>query len=817
MLNIWRISWRNMTTHKKRFFFSLIAIIFGISFLTAMLIADRTTNDVFRYYEKMYVANADYWILSDEHTYSEAEISSVITSPEVTNSLLALDKQAFFELNENRTLQERSVRITGVSDQASSLLKLPVIEGSLDNKGFVIPKAVAELLDKKVGDTIAIEGLGTAKVSAIVEYTQLLASPDNWENANSTSFRIMAPLDMLREWTGMNNEISYMRFQTEGDGKELFQSVQQTLKDTSMYIQPVVADDLQSNDIEGLYAFFYLVAILSICISGFIVFNIIYTSVMERKKEFAVMKSLGYLQSSVSKLVLIEMTLLASVGTLIGVPFGVWLGDIFMEALLSVFKFDMVYTLQWELPVIISGLIGLLFPVIFALFPIYVAGKTPVLLAIKEASTNQSASYRFLIRNILGLGMLGFLFMDGPLSYIAILVASVLLFPCFVIGLKWVLKPVLEFLFYFPGKVAAKNLIQQLNRNANSAAILAIGIAIILLLGAAIESAPKTLGKEIRETYGGDVRITSEAPWTQGDIAKLQSYEFVTKVEPLAETKPITWKTTQGNSRQFSVFSVNRNGPSLFDAEKNVYSKLAHKPTVILGSRAFEEWGGNIGQTIEMNTPSGKQRYEVIDVVNTSHYSGYVAFMDNNHFQENFGWSSAFDILLTVDKQTEQLRTELYNDFGDHLAKVQTVEEEIESATSAVKGMNDLILFMLLLIILLASVGTANTLLMNTMERRVEIGTMRAIGFTKQQVRTMVLLEGLLIGLAGVFGGIIIGALLIYVTSKWTFMEGFMSFQLPLDNVILAMIAGVTLSLCAAWVSSRSVMRQNVASSLKEG
>lgn len=199
-----------------------------------MLIADRTTNDVFRYYEKMYVANADYWILSDEHTYSEAEISSVITSPEVTNSLLALDKQAFFELNENRTLQERSVRITGVSDQASSLLKLPVIEGSLDNKGFVIPKAVAELLDKKVGDTIAIEGLGTAKVSAIVEYTQLLASPDNWENANSTSFRIMAPLDMLREWTGMNNEISYMRFQTEGDGKELFQSVQQTLKDTSI-------------------------------------------------------------------------------------------------------------------------------------------------------------------------------------------------------------------------------------------------------------------------------------------------------------------------------------------------------------------------------------------------------------------------------------------------------------------------------------------------------------------------------------------------------------------------------------------------------
>ncbi|NBJ70672.1 MULTISPECIES: FtsX-like permease family protein [Clostridia] len=817
MLNIWRISWRNMTTHKKRFFFSLVAIIFGVSFLTAMLIADRTTSDVFRYYENMYVANADYWILSDEHTYSEAEVSSVINNPEVTNSLLALDKQGFFELNEKRTLQERSVRITGVSDQASSLLKLPVIEGSLDNQGFVIPKAVAELLDKKVGDTIAIEGLGTAKVSAIVEYTQLLASPDNWEDANSTSFRIMAPLDMLRKWTGMDNDISYMRFQTKGDGEELFQSVQQVLKDTNMYIQPVVADDLQSNDIEGLYAFFYVVAVLSICISGFIVFNMIYTSVMERRKEFAVMKSLGYLQRSVFRLVLVEMTLLASVGTLIGVPLGVWLGDIFMATLLSVFKFDMVYTLQWELPIIIASLIGLIFPVIFSIFPSFVAGKTPVLLAIKEANTNQPTSHRFLIRNILGLGLLGFLFVDSALSYIAILIASVLLFPCFVRGLKWVLKPVLELLFYFPGRVAVKNLDQQLNRNANTAAILAVGIAIILLLGAAIESAPKSIGKEIRETYGGDIRVTSESPWTQEDIAKIQSYESVTNVEPLAEAKPITWKTTQGEDRQFSVFSVNRNGPSLLKAEKSVYTKLANQPSVILGSRAFDEWGGHIGQTIEMNTPSGKQRYEVIDVVNTSHYSGYVAFMDNRHFQTEFGWSSAFDILLTVNKQTEQVRTELWNDLGDHLAKVQTLEEEIESTTSAVKGMNDLILIMLLLIILLASVGTANTLLMNTLERKSEISTMRAIGFTKQQVRKMVLLEGLLIGLAGVFGGIIIGALLIYVTSEWTFMEGFISFQLPFVNVILAMIAGVTLSLCAAWVSSRNVTSQNVASSLKEG
>lgn len=64
--------------------------------------------------------------------------------------------------------------------------------------------------------------MGEAKVSAIVEYTQLLASPSDWEGAEQKSFRIMAPLDLLRDWTGMDNELSYVRFQTNDEGEKLF-------------------------------------------------------------------------------------------------------------------------------------------------------------------------------------------------------------------------------------------------------------------------------------------------------------------------------------------------------------------------------------------------------------------------------------------------------------------------------------------------------------------------------------------------------------------------------------------------------------------
>ena len=710
MLNMWQISWRNITQNKKRFFFSLLGIIIGISFITSMLIADKTTNDVFDYYEQMYVANADYWLLSDEHTFSEAEVSSISNSSIVKDTLLALDKQAFLELDDDQSLSQRSVRITGVNDQDSSLLTLPVIEGHLDNEGLVISENVANLLGKSVGDTIQFTNMGEAKISAIVEYTQLLASPSNWEKAESNSFRMIAPLHLLREWTGQDDELSYLRFQTNDEGEALFTSPQEEFSQSNVYIQPVVADDLQSNDIGGLYTFFYLIAGLSMLISGFIVFNMIYTSVMERKKEFAIMKSLGYLQSSISKLILIEVIMLAIIGTVIGIPIGIWLGDLLVQTLLSMFEFDVVYTLNWGIPVVTTIIVGLIFPVVFSLFPIYNAGKTSVLLTLKTGNQTDHSNRYYIYRAVLGIGLLSLLFIDHVVSYIAILASIILLFPFLLKGISKLFSPIFKMIFGYPGVLANQNLTQQLNRNANTSAILAIGIAIILLLSAVIESAPEGYEREIRSTYGGDLRVSSEAPWSENDLEALRSYEAVEHVGPLTEATPITWETIDKEQKQFSVLAVNKEGPTLFESDnrERLYGVLEEEAGVLLGKRAFDEWGGEVGQSIQMNTPTGTKQYKVIDVVDTSHHAGYVAFMDEKHVNYTFGWSNSFDMLLTVknDSSREELRDQLWIDFSNHLSKIQTVEDEIISTTSALNGANDLIIVMLIFIIGLASIGT---------------------------------------------------------------------------------------------------------------
>src|SRR5699024_7340422 len=121
--------------------------------------------------------------------------------------------------------------------------------------------------------------------------------------------------------------------------------------------------------------------------------------------------------------------------------------------LLGVFEFDMVYTLNWKMPTFISVVIGILFPVVFSLFPIYNAGKTSVLMTLKMGNQTYSSTRQFVLRVVVGGGLLSFIFIDHSASYLAILISVILLFPLLLLVLKRILKPVLKVFFGYPGNL----------------------------------------------------------------------------------------------------------------------------------------------------------------------------------------------------------------------------------------------------------------------------------------------------------------------------------------------------------------------------
>ncbi|MGY0693928.1 ABC transporter permease [Virgibacillus sp. FSP13] len=798
--------------YKKRFFFTLFSIILGVVVMTGMLIAKQTTSNTLESYEKMSMGDSDFQVQSNDHVFQQKELDWLLARDEFKMGNAILLKRGFAKIDGMSSAQT-SVRLTGVSSFDNGLIELTVKKGDLSRKGLIITENAAKLWKKGIGDTVTFKNMGNIEVTAIVYEGSMLSSPRTKEQAKYGYSQVMVPLDILQNWTGLEGQITNYRFETKETSKKdkLLASYQKEFASSDLFVQPVVMDDMQNNDVEGLYYTFDIIAILAIFISGFIAFNMIYASIIERRKEFAVMKSLGYTNGGIYRLVLQEIGLLSIIGTAVALPIGIWFGDFFQEMLMSAIASQNIkYDLELASPLIISAIVGILFPFLTAVFPVYQAGKTSVMEAMVDKAVPQQISKRAnIIRIIAGIICTGIGLIDNAWAFLLLFVGLVLLYPLFMRIIQWIIGPFFQITFQYAGKQAVRSVKQFENRNASTSAMLAIGVSLAMFMSAALESLPDGMEDEVRSTFGGDLHVTKETPWQDDDLDVIQGMEGITNVYRFADIPNITWQTKDGEDREFSLMSYSGNPD---EAEvfriSNEVNEVTQLPILYLGERALAEWKGEVGDSITLNTPSGKTNFYVKGSVQTSHYTSYLAFVEESILGDVLNWPHLFHVAIsTSETSTPFVYSNLSEKYGNELSSISSVSQKVEQSTNAVTGMNELMQGLLLLVIALSAIGVSNTLFMNTIERIKEIGTMRAIGFTKGQVKLMIIAEGLIIGVTGVVVGTAYGILAIYLNSQSDQAQALLSFTVPWVSLFLAVAGGILFTMAAAWLPSITASR----------
>ncbi|MCM3741897.1 FtsX-like permease family protein [Oceanobacillus luteolus] len=813
MLSSWRVSWRNLTRHKKRFLFTLIALTLGVTVMTSMLIAKYTFSNMMDEQEQLYAGEADFWIQSNEGFFDETEIAWLEGREEIDEGVTALVKQGLVEL-ETDVPAQRTVRFTGLSDFRSNIVPLPVKAGDTTEEGLVITENAAELWGKEVGDTVTFEDIGTLEVTAIVYEGPMLNSPQTFDAAFYQDFRVMVPLETLQLESGLENQISNFRFSVEegADHQELLTAYENEFEGTSLFVQPIVVDNQQNNDIDSIYYVFDLIAILAVFISAFIAFNMIHTSIVERKREIGIMKSLGYTDGNVIRLLAQEISILAILGTVFGVSLGAWLGNAIQEVLITAIATQNIeYDVVFFSPIITSIIIGFLFPFVAASLPVYKAGKVPILEAMFEKDPSIRIDRLSKIRIVLGIVFTGIGLIDNVWAFLSLFIGLVLLFPLWMRLLQLIIGPLLSLLFGFSGKQAANSIKQFLRRNANTAAMLAIGVSLALFMSAALQDLPKGMEDEVQQTFGGDIHVEKETPWSEEELHALEEIPGVETVYSAYEIPNVTWYTSNDELREFSIMSYSETTLQQFSIEEET-TDSSELPEIYLGNRALAEAGVEVGDVWTLQTPAGAQDVFIKGRVLTSHYSNYVAFAEESTIKDRLNWPFSYKVMMDVASEGDvpTILAVVWEQFGASISGVNTLPLTIEKTTGGVKGIDDLFQFLLLLIIGIAAVGISNTLFMNTMERVKEIGTIRALGFTKGQVRFMIIAEGLFIGIAGVVVGTAYGILVIYLNSISADAQGLLDFAIPWVSLILAIAGGILFTLLASWLPSYTASRISV-------
>jgi putative ABC transport system permease protein len=145
-------------------------------------------------------------------------------------------------------------------------------------------------------------------------------------------------------------------------------------------------------------------------------------------------------------------------------------------------------------------------------------------------------------------------------------------------------------------------------------------------------------------------------------------------------------------------------------------------------------------------------------------------------------------------------------------AKLQTKSQFTQNQLQGLTTLLRLLYVLLSLSILVSLFGIVNTLVLTVFERTRELGMLRAVGMSREQVRQMIRHESVITALLGAAFGIPLGvvlALVIGVAIK------FSAFTIPIGTLVVFVIAAIIAGIVAAILPARRAARLNVLQALQ--
>jgi putative ABC transport system permease protein len=137
--------------------------------------------------------------------------------------------------------------------------------------------------------------------------------------------------------------------------------------------------------------------------------------------------------------------------------------------------------------------------------------------------------------------------------------------------------------------------------------------------------------------------------------------------------------------------------------------------------------------------------------------------------------------------------------------RVYTIDDVLSQARQIVVALDTASVAILIVLFAIVMIGNSNTFRMSMYERIREIGTMRAVGVQRGEIRAMFLYEALFLALAGAIAGIVLALVIMGILGLFSFdpqsaiflilKRGHLSFYLPPLRAIgnIAIIAVLTL------------------------
>ena len=616
--------------------------------------------------------------------------------------------------------------------------------------------------------------------------------------------------------------------------EQLKDSVQEEFPELKVVTGDSIVEQATKEIQDGLsFVNYFLLAfaLVSLLVGAFIIANTFSMVVAQRMREFALLRSLGASRSQLTTSVVFEAVLVGLVGSALGIVAGMGLAKgIF--AIMDMAGFGLPSTGLSLTPqaVILPLVIGVLITVVSAWSPARRAGRVHPVEAMRSGDVSSSSPLK--LRTFAG-AIVFLVLKDADTSARAsilgvgsllVIVGTVLISPALSIPIVPALGRVLGAPFGAIGKLASTNSRRNPRRTATTAFALTLGVALVAafgMVGATMKSAMEDM---IGDTVKSDLVVSGPQnqgfPLPQGvekavDEADGVSSHSTVGVAPVSVGKPMA----ESNVTYAGMYAFYFKGPlGKSMGLKSLGEELkSDEPGFYASEGKAKAMKWKVGDEVPMyrvgQGEMGKIKLlgiytEPLQSQTLLNEAALKPYMGQGKPLDETEDLSILQILVHGDGNIGE------KDLKDNVSKavepfivadVLTPTEYAGTVSSGIDQMLMILNAMLALSILVAILGIINTLALNVIERRQEIGMLRAVGMFRRQVRRMITLEAVQIAIYGALVGVLIGVGLGWVFVKVLASEGLDSAVLPWQLLVGMVVgSGIVGVLAALWPAHKA-------------
>jgi putative ABC transport system permease protein len=239
---------------------------------------------------------------------------------------------------------------------------------------------------------------------------------------------------------------------------------------------------------------------------------------------------------------------------------------------------------------------------------------------------------------------------------------------------------------------------------------------------------------------------------------------------------------------------------------------------VVLGSVLAERAQLKVGDQMELETNEGKIKIPIAGVTNEYLAGGLTLYMQSQQAKRLLSVEGTDAVIVRADpskrSEVKQALLKLADAEGLMVQSFQEMADMVENMISGVVGG---LWVVLALGAVIAAFGLINTLAMNILEQTREIGMLRVVAMTRQQVRKMILAQALIMAIIGILPGMILGVGVAAAMNLSTLIVTghAVRFQLYPGFMAAALVAEIVIVILSAMFPAERAARLNLAKAMQ--